>query len=147
MRVALVDDEDFEELNQYNWCANKIGKTWYAVRAGYIDEKKVTISMHQQITGFQYKLIDHINRDGLDNRRCNLRKCNHSQNKINTLMWKHNTSGVKGVSWDKKKKKWGAHIQKNSRHFFLGYFDNKEEAGRAYKIKAKELFGEFATSD
>ncbi|WP_252233758.1 HNH endonuclease [Clostridium sp. ZS1] len=72
------------------------------------------------------KLIDHINGNKLDNRKCNLRIVNKSQNAMNSKKPKNNTSGVKGVYWDKRSKKWEASIQVNMKKKSLGYFKNKD---------------------
>ena len=145
-KVALVDDEDYEELKKYKWFAQKDHNwnRWYAIRKTRDkNRKRKSIRMHQQITGFKYKIIDHINHDGIDNRKCNLRACTHSQNKKNSNLYKNNKSGLNGVSWFKTNKKWHAQICKDKTVIHLGYFKNKNDAGRAVDKKAKELFGEF----
>lgn len=139
-QVAIVDDNRFDELNNKKWYAHKRSNTFYAVRC----ERKKAIHMHHQVTGFKYAMIDHINGDGLDNRECNLRPCTRSENGINSRIYKNNKSGLRGVFWHKRDKKWHTYIRKNGTPFFIGYFDDKEEAGRAYRKKAIELFGEFA---
>jgi len=147
-KVVSVDDEDYEELNKYKWCAIKDHgyDRWYAQRASKdTNGKYKIITMHRQIMGFPImKEIDHVNRNGLDNRRCNLRQCNHSQNKKNNSKYKNNTSGLNGVCWNRYAKKWRASIYKDKKHVHIGYFNDKEEAGRAVDGKALELFGEFA---
>ncbi len=90
------------------------------------------------------KLIDHINGNKLDNRKCNLRIVNKSQNAMNSKKPKNNTSGVKGVYWDKLSKKWEASIQVNMKKKSLGYFKNKDESIKARKESESELFGEYA---
>jgi predicted nucleotide-binding protein len=88
--------------------------------------------------------IDHINRDGCDNRRSNLRICNRSQNNMNKTKYKNNTSNFKCVSFDKKRNKWKAYTKFNNRSIFIGYYSTPEDAALAYDLKAIELFGEFA---
>lgn len=88
--------------------------------------------------------VDHINGDGLDNRKSNLRICNGSQNRCNKGKPKNNTSGYKGVTWHTPNKKWVAQIAVNGKHSYIGSFKTKEEAAKAYNKKAKELHGEFA---
>lgn len=90
------------------------------------------------------EVVDHANGDTLDNCRDNLRLATRSQNNANKKMSKSNTSGYKGVSWDKKKGKWLASITKDRKQYNLGYFDTPQEAHETYKTKAIELFGEFA---
>jgi hypothetical protein len=146
-KFSLVDDEDFDELNQYKWYAHKNkGGIWYVDRTiKYVDEKHKTISMHRKIMDFPSgKDIDHVNHDGLDNRKCNLRVCTRSQNKKNARLSKNNSSGLKGVHWNKRNKKWMALIAKDKKRIYLGLFDDKTEAGRVVDRKALELFGEFA---
>lgn len=84
--------------------------------------------------------IDHINRIRNDNRICNLREVSCKQNLENSGMWNTNTSGYKGVCWNKRAKKWIAQITHNYKHQNLGYFDTKEEAHEAYKEAAIKLF-------
>jgi len=139
---AIVDDEDYNELIKYNWYGNKQGNRIYVKRKtrklDNRDEK--IISMHRQIMNFpEGRYIDHINHNGLDNRRCNLRICSHTQNMWNRKRRVHTKSGLMGVSWFKKVRKWRASIS-----LTIGYFDSKEEAAKAYDEAAKKLFGEFA---
>ena len=88
--------------------------------------------------------IDHINVDKLDNRWKNLRLANDSQNRANTFANRNNTSGRKGVSWDKKHKKWHARIMVNGNSIFIGAFLDLDDAGDAYKETAIMHFGEYA---
>lgn len=88
--------------------------------------------------------IDHINGDRADNRISNLRLASDAENRRNSKRPVSNTSGVKGVSWCKKKKMWHAGIKYNYRTINLGYFDDVNEAGRAYQSAAMKYHGEFA---
>lgn len=143
-KVAIVDDEDYEELSKYGWYASDI-HGWYATRTVTVGGKQKTIFMHRQILESpKGKDIDHINHDGLDNRRENLRICTRSQNKKNGLKYRNNTSGLNGVCWVQKAKKWQAQIKKDGKNIYLGYFNDKDQAGHAVDKKVKELFGEFA---
>lgn len=93
-------------------------------------------------------LVDHRDGDGLHNWRENLRNCTDAQNKMNRkVISANNTSGYKGVSWSKKKRKWIAQSMINKKHIFIGHFSTPEEAARAYDEKARELFGEFARTN
>lgn len=149
-KTAIVDDEDFDKVKDDKWCAHKEhgGIRFYAQRGRYDPGKKRTIgyiSMHHQVTDFKYKMIDHINGNGLDNRKCNLRPCNSVQNGINRKrLQKRNTSGLRGVSWHKRDKIWQAYINDGTKKIMLGYFNTKKEAALARDKKAKELHGEFA---
>jgi flagellar basal body rod protein FlgC len=87
---------------------------------------------------------DHINSNGLDNRRQNLRICTHAENLANRKKQISNTSGYKGVSWDKSCKKWAANISICGKYKKLGRFTDLVEAARAYDAAAKEVYGEFA---
>ena len=93
------------------------------------------------------KQIDHINGIKNDNRICNLREATISENGMNRTKQRNNTSGYKGVSWDKINKKWSSNIQINRQFKYLGRFDSKEDAYAAYCKAAKELHGEFANFD
>ena len=142
---ALVDGEDYEELSKHKWCANKIGKTFYAVRAAGKYPNQRIIYMHRQILNAQTgDETDHHGSYGLDNRKQNIRLCTHAQNLHNQRPQKNKTSKFKGVSWHKKAKKWKAQIKKGGRYMYLGCFDNEIEAAKTYDRKAKELFGKFA---
>lgn len=88
--------------------------------------------------------VDHRNRIRDDNRFPNLRKATSSQNHFNTTKQKNNTSGVKGVSFDTRRKKWRACICKNRKQQLLGYFSTKIEAADAYALAAAKLHGNFA---
>jgi hypothetical protein len=148
-KEALVDDEDYDELNKYKWHAHLDPETgqWCAVRnLPRINGKRKNIKMHRQIMGDPIgKSIDHKNHDRLDNRKSNLRICSHSQNNSNIHRYKNNTSGLIGVRWHKRDTKWEARISKDNKQINLGYFDDKFEAARVRDKKAKELHGEFAT--
>ncbi len=89
-------------------------------------------------------LVDHINHNGLDNRKSNLRLCTGSQNIINCFLIKSNTSGYKGVSWDKKNKKWLVVIRVNGRKTHIGRYACIKEAAFAYDVEAIKYHGEFA---
>ncbi len=141
-KVALVDEEDFDELNKYKWSAFKHRNTFYAVRNV---RGKPLLRMHRVIMGDVKGVIyDHINGDGLDNRKSNLRIATAQQNNMNRIPRKGCSSKYKGVSWNKPNKKWLCILGHNYKNTYLGSFDDEEECARAYDKKAKELFGEFA---
>ena len=145
-QVALVDDEDYDELSRYKWCALKAPKTFYATRVRHLEEYPgpKTIYMHHVIAGC--KGIDHKDNNGLNNQKHNLRPATKSQNAINVKMYRNNTSGYKGVRLDKRRNKWQAVIRKDQIRTHIGYFGSPEEAHAAYCKAAKELFGEFANT-
>ena len=152
-KVALVDDEDFEKVSQFQWYANRIGKGdhWYATRNVRRNGKRRPELMHRVIMGLEYgdpRQVDHRDRvNTLDNRKCNLRVATRPQNSRNIGVPKHNTSGFKGVSWRKQDDKWGANIKVNGVQRYLGSFPTKELAAVAYDAAAIELHGEFACTN
>jgi hypothetical protein len=146
-KFAIVDDEDFERLNIYIW---HLDRSAYAARNEVKPDGSgmYVQSMHREIMGLGHDdghIVDHINGDGLDNRRCNLRICTIAENIRNrTRLNKNNTSGMRGVHWDKRKEKWCAEIKVNRKKKFLGRFSTREEAHAAYCKAADEFHGEFA---
>jgi hypothetical protein len=137
----IMDEEDRYLLHEHNFSFYKIG---YIGESKRINGKTSTKFLHNFILppkrGF---IVDHINRNKLDNRRCNLRYVTYSQNNMNSSMQKNNTSGYRGVCWHKKAKKWACFIKLNKKRIHIGLFSNIEEAARAYKNKATELFGDY----
>ncbi len=134
---TIVDDSDFDYISKFRWRLNPMG---YAT--GY---KNGPIYLHRQLMNPEKgKCIDHINGDGLDNRRSNLRICSTQENSMNRKLSKNNTSGFKGVVWSNRYKKWIAQISFNGKLNHLGSFNDKIDAAKAYNAKAKELFGDFA---
>ena len=134
---AVVDDEDFCFLNQWKWTAKKQGQTYYAytpiVRP---NGKRTTITMHCLLMGyFPNKEVDHINHDGFDNRRSNLRFVSKRENAQNRR--KEGTSRYPGVSWNDYK--WRADISCNGKQVRLGVFDTEEEAYKEYRRAEKEI--------
>ena len=142
-QFVLVNDEDYEELSKYNWWLHRGRNTSYARRH---TEGNKTIYMHREIMKPLNRkvLIDHINDNGLDNRKCNLRFCTAAQNIINSSGRKHRTSQYKGVSWCKNIKKWEAFVTKDYKKIGLGYFISEVDAAKARDVAVLELFGEFA---
>lgn len=145
-KYAIVDDEDYEWLNQWKWFHGRYKHGEYAQRSVYKDGKQTTQFMHRIILKTPDELLtDHINRNGLDNRRANLRICTATQNGSNRLVPKHNTSGYKGVGWHKQRQRWRARATADGIEHFLGYFSDIEEAAHAYDRAAIKFHGEFAT--
>ena len=139
---ALVDNEDFDEINQYNWCFAQ----GYAMRKVTISGKQKTLYMHRLITNCPADMdVDHINHDKLDNQKSNLRVCSNSENRRNQKVRTYAKSSVyKGVCFDKQHGKWRAEIGLNNKLKYLGLFTNETDAAIAYNVAAIELFGEFA---
>jgi hypothetical protein len=131
--VALVDDEDYEKLNKYNWTVVFSHGTLHAYRK---EHHLRTILMHRQIMGVlnagRLVQVDHINNDGLDNRRANLRIVTSKQNSENRNGAQSNsTTGIRGVSLDKRWGKYVAQIHQGGKHIYLGAFWTLEEAEQA----------------
>ncbi len=140
---AVVDDADLDALLEAGtWTASKCDNKVYARRQFLIGAHSVTVSMHTFLTG--WRLVDHINGDGLDNRRSNLRPATPSQNLQNTRRPVSNSSGYKGVGFHKASGRWRAYIGIQGRQTSLGYHESPEAAARAYDAAAIEHFGEFA---
>jgi hypothetical protein len=131
-KVALVDDEDYEELSAFNWHAFRCGNTFYA--QCYIklpNGREAMQLMHRQILGLAHgdKLqVDHKDRNSLNNTRENLHVATAAQNGANKGKQRSNKSGFKGVSWDRCRQKWQAGTRHNGKQFHLGRFDNPQLA-------------------
>jgi hypothetical protein len=142
-KFAKIDNEDYDLIKNHKWCYNKgYAKTAITLSNG----KQKLLSMHRVILGLTDSKIqcDHINHDGLDNTKKNLRPCTHQQSHMNKSSAKNSSSKYLGVSWHKNKDKWQSSIMFNNKQIHIGIFHNEEEAAKAYNNKAKELFGEFA---
>jgi len=149
-KYAIVDPEDYEELAKYNWFAIRSPRGFYAARSAGTNRRglsQITVRMHRVILKPpEGKFIDHINHNGLDNRRANLRICTMQQNIWNMRKQRGNcNSQYKGVTLRKDICKWQARITCNGKLLSIGHFDNEKSAAAAYDEKAKELFGEFAS--
>ena len=139
-KVALVDDADFELLNQFKWYAHRSHNAFYAARR----TKEAFVYMHRFILQTPDKYdTDHKNHNTLDNQRHNLRICQTSENMCNKKVQKH-SSDFKGVIWDIGRGKWRANIRLRGKQYFLGRFNSPLQAALIYDKKAKELHGEYA---
>jgi len=139
-KVTCVDDDDYVELSKYKWSAYCRLGLWYAMRS-----EKPRL-MHRYILGLENgdgKIVDHIDRNPLNNTRSNLRLATYQQNIVNRKLSKTNTSGFRGIC--KIKERWRAGIRCNGKTLDLGMYPTKEQAATAYDFKAKELFGDFVT--
>ena len=143
---ATIDDADYERVSQHKWCAHvrRIRKTSYAV--SYINGKLT--SLHRFIMGLEdgKVWVDHIDGNGLNNQRSNLRICTRNQNQQNRPKNKNNKSGHKGVFWDSSRSKWGCAIMVNRKKIMLGRFDDLEFAAFVYQEAARKYHGEFANA-
>jgi len=146
-RVALIDDEDYELVSQYRWHVMESQLPGRRPAGPYAEaslpngrRQPPKTLMHRLITG--YAITDHINHDGLDNRRANLREATVAQNQQNRRA--NGASAFKGVAWDRQHSRWVAKIAVSGRTINLGRFAAEVDAARAYDAAAVELFGEFA---
>lgn len=149
-KVAIVDDEDFERLNQHKWCARFDGWNWYALRECSIGNSKAkTVLMHREIMNAPKGIqVDHCSGNGLDNRKKNLRLCTHQQNHFNkNHARRDNKLGIKGVCWNKEHKIFHAQISINKKVIHLGYFTVLADADQAYRVAELKYFGEFAREE
>ena len=143
-KVALVDDADGVELQKHKWCAMHVYNCWYAVRRP--THNGPLELMHRTILDPPSGLeVDHINLDGLDNRRENLRVASRQQNSRNTRPRTNAVSRFKGVSRNLRGgRPWRGRIVVDRREIGLGYFTTEAEAALAYNEAATRLFGEYA---
>lgn len=144
-QVAMVDNEDYDELNAFKWFAHWVPGTQSFRAARHsprVNGKQTTIYMHAVVAGTPKGMhTDHANHDTLDNRRANLRICTNSQNQMNHDQQSRNSSGYKGVA--KKGSRWIAQIGVDKKLHYLGTYSDALEAARAYDEAAKRLHGEF----
>lgn len=139
-KFAIIDAEDWPLVGQFKWYARRDGPRWYAQRG----DNRSSVHLHRFILDAPDELsVDHINGDGLDNRRENLRLATQSQNHANTPARKDNRLGLKGVS-RRSARSYAAEVARGGQRYYLGRFRTAEAAARAYDAKARELFGPFA---
>lgn len=139
-KEAIVDDELFEWLNQWKWTAMKHGR--YAARRTQKDNIIRQIYMHRLIMNAPEGMeVDHIDNDGLNNQRLNLRLVTNKQNHYNHKIFSHNKSGYNGVSWNKKLGKWEVSISLNSKTVHGGLFTDIKDAARAANFLIEKHHG------
>lgn len=144
---VLIDDEDVDRVSKHSWVVRHRG------RASYVVPKSMKMAMaktgHSALHRFilsaeKGTIVDHKNRNGLDNRRENLRICSLNENAANRRSPLRSKSGFKGVTYHKQSGKWQGAIKINGKHVHLGLFDSAEDAAKAYDARAHEAHGEFA---
>lgn len=145
-KVAIIDDEDLPKTNHLKWCATKNKHNFYAINSStVISGKRKKIWMHRLVVnapdGFE---VDHLDGNGLNNQKTNLRICTRAENGRNRKKNTSSTSIYKGVYWRKNRNRWQAQIKLNGKDIYIGRFVNEIDAAKAYDHKAKELFGNFA---
>lgn len=135
---TLVDDEDFEYLNQWKWSLLESRGAKYAMRNDYSNGVK-SIKMHRLIMNLNSdnkELVDHIDNDGLNNQKVNLRLATRRQNSLNRKSWKKSSSIYLGVNFHKHSNKWVARIRTDNKRLNLGSFKTEQEAAIAYNLAA-----------
>ena len=137
------DLEDYDKIKDYCWSESTSGEYHYITAREFLSDNYTNqnVRMHQ-ILGYNYP--DHINRNPLDNRKCNLRQATVAQNNMNKTIAKNNTSGIIGVNWDKKLEKWKVSITCDRKRIHIGYFVNKDDAIRARLNAEINYFGDFS---
>jgi hypothetical protein len=146
-----VDDEDVEKILLHTWCVNKntLLKTGmhYFLTSVQVKEKKTKLYLHRFImrcTHGDGLSVDHIDHNGLNLCKSNLRVCNHVSNGKNMTISAKNTSGYKGVSWNKSRKIWEAYIFSDGKRYFLGCYPTAIEAAKIYNCASAYFHKEFA---
>ena len=149
-KYAIVDDEDYERLMEHSWAwvpaTGSLSSTGYAVRKGNKKRGEPrTIQMHREIMHAKKGIIiDHVNRDSLDNRKTNLRYANTQKNAFNrTKPIMKCTSRYKGVLQRKNSTVWQARLKYNNRHVELGTYDTEEKAAAVYNFASRIFFGRY----
>lgn len=139
-RVVLLSEEDVGLVSKYHWYGVPSKKTVYA---RYQDAARKVTLMHRLILGADPgQIVDHINGNGLDNRRDNLRLVTAAQNSHNRRP--HGAIPFKGVTWAKGRTRYRAELAVSERRIGLGSYATAEEAARAYDAAALAHFGEYA---
>ena len=134
---TCVDEKHFDELAKYNWYFSK------GYVNSFINGKQITMSRFIMQPS-DSEVVDHINGNRLINTEYNLRICTMSQNNKNLPKFISNTSGHKGVGWDKRKNKWCVKITKDGKNHHIGYFDKLEDAAEASKAARLKYHGEYS---
>ena len=134
---ALIDLEDIDKVKNLRWCLNGNGYVLHGTNKNKAFLHRLLIDCPDDM------MVDHINRNPLDNRKSNLRIVNNQQNSMNKGAQRRNTSGHKGVSWDKSKNKWYAYITVNYKLINLGRFSILEDAVEARKQAEIKYFGKY----
>lgn len=143
---AIIDASDIPIVAGKNWHTQlSVNGRAYAVRTVKSGGTKRTIWLHREIiAATPIQMVDHIDGNGLNNRRANLRAATNSENLCNRPRQTNNTSGRKGVTWSRAAQKWIAQIQSKGQQQYLGLFEDIDAASAAYQAAATRLQGQFA---
>lgn len=144
--VALVDDEDYEDVSRFKWYAVVKGHGVYAARHDETNPQGAALYLHRYLTDAEpLQPIDHRDRNTLNCARRNLRKTTRSGNSANTQKIRVPASSqYKGVYWHAKNSKWATQIKRDGKVTYLGTYMSEEDAARAYDVAANDFFGDFA---
>lgn len=146
-KVGIIDVEDFPFVSQWKWHASRYGNTFYVMRRRRVSDEdgasKIALA-RELLNAPGGMVVDHINGDGLDNRRCNLRVVTQLQNTRNRRSATGSTSKYLGVCWHKGDRRWQAAIKVEHRNIYLGQFADEAEAARAYDRAALLRYGPYA---
>lgn len=147
---AVIDAADVPLVQDFHWRVMEIRRRDGSIRAIYAgssqrsEGKRQTVYMHRVVLGVSGGFFaDHRDRDGLNNRRTNLRTATPTQNAYNRIASRNNTSGAKGVTWNKSLGKWQTSIRASGKSFHLGTFTDFKEATAAYAKACADLHGDF----
>lgn len=144
---TLVDEDDWPQLCGISFRVHKLRCHTYAITSRRVGRKVSGIGLHRIVVwAAKGQFVDHINGDGLDNRRCNLRACSPSEN-LQNIRKTHGRSRYKGVIWESNRGVWAARIKSPTARKRLGCFATEVEAARAYDAAAREMFGSFACTN
>ena len=152
---VLIDDVDYDKVKTHKWFVNHSSrdlrnKVYFIANRRDETGKIRTIQLHRVLMNLETGsggIVDHANGNTLDNRRCNLRVCTIQENTRNQKRGKKNTSGYKGVSWNKERQKWYATIKTSDKCLFLGRYDDIKDAYNAYCEASKKYHGEFGRTE
>ena len=141
----LIDDEDYEKVKDYRWYVVVDEDRRYVRAHEKKSENYSKVRLHRLIMNYSGNMfVDHINGNGLDNRKENLRICTNSENNMNSIKRKKGTSVYKGVSFDKSRNKYESYITINKKKIHLGRYETEEQAAQAYNNVVENHFGRFA---
>lgn len=151
--VVNFDDEDYSKIEDYNWWIQDAdgGNKYVMSNVRGLDGEVVALAMHRVIMGVSESniFIDHINGNGLDNRKSNLRTCTQAENSRNRKKSNSRdyTSKFKGVIWRERDSKWRATIHHEGRNITIGNFESETDCAKAYDVFARKYYGEFARAN